>query len=123
MDRQVLNDRELRVRWLTANLDRAPTGPIYSDEFIERQGGVYLDNPILRMVGVPFSAFLAFPNVQLWLDAAAHARFAHRMHKAEAAIAQAERAEGHGENGRLVEKIRHRAYPRSYRNFTPVRDA
>lgn len=121
MDRQVLSGNEMPRRWLIVNLDRPRTGPVYSDVFIERWAVVYLDNPVLRLVGVPFSAFLALPNVQAWLNAAAHARFSGRlMRSAEAAIARAERVEGHGENGRLVEKLRHHARKRSRADFLPL---
>ncbi len=119
MDRQMLSKA-----WLLMNLERPVTGPTYSDEYIDRWAAIYLDNPVLRLIGVPFSAFLAFPNVRAWVSSTARTRFAARlMEKAEAAIAEAERAEGHGENGRLVEKIRHHTHPRSWRDFAPLRDA
>ena len=128
MDRQVLKATgvDYRREFLRLNLERAVTGPIYSDAHIERCARVYLANPVLRLFGVPFSYFLAGPEV--WLrfigDPMRNLSAARCAHRAEAAVADAERAEGHGENGRLVEKPRHHAYPRRQgRDFLPTRDA
>ncbi len=53
------------MRFLLINLERPVEGSIYTDEYIERWAGVYLANPGLRLIGVPFCAFLAQP--ERWL--------------------------------------------------------
>lgn len=115
--------------WLKANLDRPRSGAVYADEYIERWAAVYLANPALRLYGVPFSDFLARPEAWLRyigdplraMTRTPSAACCER--RAEAAVAQAERLEGYGANGRLVEKMRHKARPRSFRAFLPLRDA
>lgn len=120
MDRQVLNKA-----WLLMNLERPVTGPTYADEYIERWASVYLANPGLRLIGVPFASFLAQPLrfVQYIGNPMRDYVVEPCALRAEEAIAEAERVEGRGENGRLVVKIRHHTYPRSWRNFAPLRDA
>jgi hypothetical protein len=50
------------MAFLLANLEpRVRDGAVYSDEHIERWASVYLANPALRLVGVPFERFLAQP--------------------------------------------------------------
>jgi len=87
---------------------------------------VYLANPALRLLGCPFGTFLVAPA--RWLlfigDPVRFQIAASCTRRAEAAADRAERAEGHGENGRLVEKIRHHAHPRrALRDFLPPRQA
>ncbi len=106
--------------WLMLNLDRPATGPVYADEYIERWAAVYLANPPLRLFGVPFSLFLARPAGWL-LFIGSPIRDELCMRRAEAAVASAERIEGHGENGRLIEKMRHRTHRRGFRDFLPLR--
>jgi len=128
MDRQVLKARvNFSREFLKLNLDRPVSGPIYSDDYVERWAAVYQANPALRLLGCPFCVFLTRPAA--WLMFAGnplrHQAVAASTRRAEAAVAAAERAEGHGENGRLVEKTRHHTYDRrghAGRDFIPLRD-
>lgn len=111
------------------NHERPIEGAIYADEYIDFWGRVYLANPHLRARGVLFATFLIAPEVLLHAcsrppvafatskEIAAHVARRHSgIEDFPAAwpqvTARFELAEGHGENGRMVEKLRHRFFPR-----------
>jgi len=123
--------------------ERPFTGPTWPDAWIEAWAAVYLEpeaNRALRASGVRFETFLRAP-VEI-LDAVRRSRTfqgrpvllpAQRVVQARmdlayalAEIADAETrriaAEAHCSNGRVVEKLRHHAHPRSgHRDFHPAR--
>jgi len=106
------------------SIERPAAGPAYADAYIEFWARVYLGNPHLAARGVLFSTFLIAPSAILIACArpAAPARRAGRpalIALAEAAIARLERAGAVCSNGRFIEKLRHRAHPRSHRDFMP----
>lgn len=103
------------MAFLYANLDRPRLAATYADEHIERWAPVYLANPLLRLYGVPFESFLAQPAA--WLQWAGDplrgrepsAKDAERIRRAEARFTDLRG------NGQRIEKLRHRAHPRSHR--------
>lgn len=114
----------------TCNHERPIEAQTYADEYLDFWARVYLANPHLRARGVLFSTFLIAPDVLLHACATPRPaclassksiadgvarRHAGLMAEARASareIARFESAEGHCENGRLVEKLRHRFFPR-----------
>lgn len=114
------------------NYERPIEAPTYPDEYLDFWAGVYLVNPHLRARGVLFSTFLIAPIEILRACAtpgpairACRARVTFPRDEAviltvaEAAVRHAERMEGHGENGRLVEKMRSRVFPSRRRMLRP----
>lgn len=112
------------------NHERAFEAPTYPDEYLDFWARVYLDNPHLRARGVLFSTFLVAPEVLLLACAAPrpavlassksiadgvarrHAGLMAEARTSARELARFESADGHCENGRLVEKLRHRFFPR-----------
>lgn len=123
--------------------ERPFTGPTWPDAYIEFWAGIYLEpqtNRALRGRGVRFETFLRAPVEILaalqrpraivsycgLLPAQRHVRERADLQAAllviaEVALAHVD-AESHCANGRVVEKLRHHAHPRSAkRDFHPVR--
>lgn len=118
--------------------ERQVTGPTWPDEYIERWAAVYLDpetNRVLRGRGVRFETFLRAPveilaavhKARVFVcpagllpaqrDVQARVDLEHALAAlADAALKQIA-AEAHCANGRVVEKLRHHAHPRSRRAF------
>jgi len=123
--------------------ERQVTGPIWPDEHIERWAAVYLEpeaNRALRARGVRFETFLRAPVEILaalrrprvfvspagLLPAQLLVRQRGDLERALAELADTAvrmvAAESHCANGRVVEKLRHHAHPRSgHRDFYPAR--
>lgn len=117
----------LQREFLLLNLERPVEGPTYADDYIERWAGVYLANPALRLLGVPFSVFLTRPAA--WLDwigkplRGSELEVVTRI-AVDKVIEQLCREGARCENGRFVEKLRHHAHPRSGgRDFVPDKAA
>lgn len=116
------------MTFLLANFDRPAKAATYSDEHIERQAEIYLANPALRLRGVPFDVFLQAPGE--WLLYAANplrptADDARQLSSKEIAIVRdgLRRATAVASGSRPIEKLRHHRYPRSTRDFMPLKDA
>lgn len=114
--------------------ERQVAGPIWTDEYIERWAAVYLEpqnNRALRGRGVRFETFLRAPReilavlrkppvivfVDGLLPAQRDVQARVDLERALAELADAAvrqiAAEAHCSNGRVVEKLRHHAHPRS----------
>jgi len=122
--------------------ERQVTGPIWPDEHIERWAAVYLEpeaNRALRARGVRFETFLRAPVEILaalrrtrviahapgLLPAQRRVQERADLESALSELADASvrqmAAEAHCSNGRVVEKLRHHAHPRSRAFFGGAR--
>lgn len=124
----------LRVRISIEVHERPVSGPVYDDAYIEHWGEVYLAHPQIRERGVLFVTFLAHPVAVLRAINHSALRLTDCTRRvgerdprldetfyalAEAAIRQLEREGASCANGRFVERLKHRMWPRSRRSFAP----